>query len=230
MASNSGKLLITYLLTDLITIIEEYNPEMALCEQLIAFINKKIINVYVMPNYTRVGVKHFEAISPGMKVISTITRPISMASTPISNNGLTTSSFVARIQTFIVEIIVTYYMLDRYEKPTSMALNITCNDMSRFDEIANIIAKLDACDNIGLIKFKTVGYKHLDLICCDTETLVYTEVLSSDPSKAGMTMKILLKRMYHCGIVSIGDKYSYYNFIGHTTYKSDFVWLNNNVK
>lgn len=30
MTSNSGKLLTPYLLTDLVTIIEEYNPEMAM--------------------------------------------------------------------------------------------------------------------------------------------------------------------------------------------------------
>lgn len=133
-----------------------------------------------MPNYIRVGVKHFEAIALWKKVISTIEQPISMASTPVSNNGVTTSSFVSRRKTTTVEIVVTHYTLDKYEKPTSMALDITCNDMSRFDEIANIIAKLDACDNIGMIKFKVMGDRHLDLVCCDTETLLYDYLDNED--------------------------------------------------
>lgn len=67
MSSKACQLLNEYLLNDLVYIVEAYNPEMLLCDQLIDMINDNRISTYLNPGASRIGFKHF-IVGPFMKM------------------------------------------------------------------------------------------------------------------------------------------------------------------
>lgn len=59
MISKAGQILSQYLLNDLVYMVEAYNPEMLLCEQLIDMINDDRVLMDLHPGASRTGFKQF---------------------------------------------------------------------------------------------------------------------------------------------------------------------------